>query len=186
MVSVPGEEVSNTRPPTTAMLAIGSIQIGLVLLLERPMNRWLNHPAPWSWVIVLNQMIMSVYLWHITAVIALIGLAMALGGIGLSLEPGTGIWWFQRIPWLFGLLILMVPFLAVFMRFENASRVAGSALPGQAQALLGALLTCAGLVMIALKGIGADGLIGVNIIALVLVVGGVGLSTIGRAPKSVA
>jgi fucose 4-O-acetylase-like acetyltransferase len=186
MVSVPGEEVSNTRPPTTAMLAIGSIQIGLVLLLERPMNRWLSRPAPWSWVIVLNQMIMSVYLWHITAVIALIGLAMALGGIGLSLEPGTGIWWLQRIPWLFGLLILMIPFLAVFMRFENASRIAGSALPGQAQALLGALLTCAGLVMIALKGIGADSLIGVNITALVLVVGGVGLSTIGRAPKSAA
>lgn len=184
MVSVPGEEVSNTRPPTTAMLAIGSIQIGLVLLLERPMNRWLNRPAPWSWVILLNQMIMSVYLWHITAVIALIGLAMAFGGIGLSLEPGTGIWWFQRLPWLFGLLILMVPFLAVFMRFENASRVAGSALPGQAQALLGALLTCAGLVRIALKGIGADGVIGVNVIALLLVIAGVGLATIGRAPKS--
>ena len=184
MVSVPGEEVSNTRPPTTAMLAVGSIQIGLVLLLEGPINRWLHRPAPWSLVILLNQMIMSVYLWHITAVIALIGIAMTLGGVGLSLEPGTGIWWLQRLPWLFGLVVLMIPFLAIFMRFQNASRTAGSALPGQAQAVFGAILTCAGLVMIALNGIGADGPVGVNLIALLLALFGVGLATIGRAPKT--
>jgi hypothetical protein len=35
--------------------------------------------------------------------------------------------------------------------------------------------------MIALKGIGADGIIGVNLIAIALAAGGVALATIGRA-----
>lgn len=183
MVSVPGEEVSNTRPPTTAMLAVGSVQIGIILLIERSVNLWLTRTGPWSYVILLNQMIMSIYLWHITALIALIAIAMALGGIGLGVEPGIGLWWAARPIWVVAMAIMLLPFLAVFMRFENASRVAGTALPGPAQAMLGALLTCAGLVMIALTGIGGDGAVGVNLVALGLVLGGVGLATIGRAPN---
>ena len=180
MVSVPGELISNTRPPTTAMLALGAAQIGIILLLETTVNRWLSHARPWSWVIVLNQMIMSVYLWHITALIALIGIAMALGGIGLSVEPGTGTWWAQRPVWLILLVVMLVPFLAIFMRFENASRVAGTSLPGPAQAIMGALVTCAGLVMMALTGIAGNGAIGVNLMAVGLSVGGVAIATIGR------
>ena len=57
-------------------------------------------------------------------------------------------------------------------------------MPGPAQAMLGALLTCGGLVMIALRGIGADGAIGVNVVALVLVVAGVGLATIGSRQRT--
>ena len=182
MVSVPGEEVSNTRPPTVAMLAVGAMQIGLILLVESAVNRWLSRPGPWSWVILLNQMIMSVYLWHITAMIALVGVLMALGGIGLAVEPGTGLWWALRPLWLIGFVLALAPFLAVFMRFENASRVAGTALPGQAQATIGAIVTCAGLVMIALSGIGGGGALGVNLIAVALVVGGVAAATIGRPP----
>ncbi len=184
MVSVPGEEVSNTRPPTVAMLAVGSVQIGLILLIEGAVNRWLSRPGPWSWVILLNQMIMSVYLWHITAMIALVGILMAFGGIGLSMEPGTTTWWSLRPIWLMGFVLTLAPFLAIFMRFENASRVAGTALPGQAQATVGAVVTCAGLVMIALDGIGDGGAIGVNLIAVALVIGGVAAATIGRPPAA--
>ena len=131
-------------------------------------------------MILLNQMIMSVYLWHISATITLVGIAVAFGGIGLNIEPGTGFWWSLRPIWIFCLTIVLIPFLAIFMRFENASRVAGTALPGPAQALLGALTTCAGLVMMALKGIGSESVLGVNVVAVALVVLGVGLATVGR------
>ncbi len=181
MVSVPGEELSNTRPPTIAMLAVGAMQIGLILLLEGPAKRWLANPAPWSWVILLNQMIMSVYLWHISAMIALVAIAVGLGGIGLGIEPGTGYWWSLRPVWLVCLVVVLVPFLAVFMRFESASRAKGAALPGPAQALTGALTTCAGLVMMALNGIGSDSIVGVNVLAVALVVGGVAVATLGRS-----
>jgi hypothetical protein len=42
MVSVPGEEFSNTRPPTTAMLAVGCVQIGVILLMTSPISKWLQ------------------------------------------------------------------------------------------------------------------------------------------------
>ena len=54
MVGVPGEEVSNTLPPSLAMLALGVLQAGLLLALERPARRWLARrigPGPqrcWS------------------------------------------------------------------------------------------------------------------------------------------
>lgn len=180
MVSVPGEELSNTRPPTMAMLALGAVQIGLILLLEDRVKRWLSRPAPWSWVILINQMIMSVYLWHITAMIALVVIAFSLGGIGLEIEPGTGMWWSLRPIWLVLFSVALCTFLGVFMRFESASSTKDSSLPGPVQAVSGAFLTCAGLVMLALEGIGSNGAIGVNLVAIALVMAGVSLATLGR------
>ncbi|MDJ1016613.1 MAG: acyltransferase [Paracoccaceae bacterium] len=177
MVSVPGEEISNTRPPTVAMLAVGSVQIGVILLLEGPASRWLKRVRPWSWVILYNQMIMSVYLWHITAMIAVIGLAVLSGGVGLSMEPGIGLWWALRPVWVLLFTAALIPFVGVFLRFEAASRAPGTTPPGPARALIGALVTCGGLIMIALSGIGAASAIGVNLIAVALVVVGVGIAT---------
>ena len=177
MVSVPGEEVSNTLPPTLAMLMIGAVQIGVVLLLEGPASRWLKKVGPWSKVIIMNQMIMSIYLWHITAMVALVAILMALGGFGLSMEPGTGTWWALRPVWLGIYVIALIPFVMIFSRFESAGKAKGAALPGPVQAISGAFLTCGGLVMMALKGIGADNVVGVNWIAVVLVVVGVYLAT---------
>ena len=178
MVSVPGEEMSNTRPPTTAMLAVGCVQIGVILLVSDWAQRWLQNPRPWAWVIVMNQMIMSVYLWHMTAMIAVIGLAMWLGGVGLGVEPGTGAWWSARPVWLLVFAAILVPFLATFLRFESASKGASAAQPGPWQAVPGAIVTCGGLIMMALTGVGAGSALGINWIAIAMVLAGVLLATI--------
>lgn len=177
MVSVPGEEISNTRPPTTAMLAIGCVQIGTILLVSGPVSAWLRNARPWAWVILLNQMIMSVYLWHITAMIGIIGLAVLLGGIGLEMAPGSGLWWALRPVWVGLYVLLLIPLVLIFLRFESGSRAAREAQPGPSQSIAGALVTCGGLVMMALSGIGATNAIGVNWIAVLLVLAGVGLAT---------
>ena len=182
MVSVPGEEVSNTLPPTVAMLAVGMMQVGVVLLVEGPAKRWLQGVRPWSWVIVINQMIMSIYLWHMTAMIVLVGVLFALGGFGLSVAPGSGEWWAMRPVWLLAYAAALVPFVLVFMAFESASSAKGDALPGPAQSMLGAVMTCGGLVMMALSGIGAPTALGVNWIAVLLVAAGVFLATRSVAP----
>lgn len=183
MVSVPGEEVSNTLPPTIAMLAVGMMQVGVVLLVEGPAQRWLQNTRPWSWVIVMNQMIMSIYLWHMTAMIVLVALVVTLlGGVGLSVEPGIGAWWSARPIWLVVYAAALVPFVLIFMVFESASSAKGDAIPGPAQAMVGAVMTCAGLVMMALNGIGAASVLGVNWIAVLLVAIGVYLATRSLAP----
>jgi len=165
MVSVPGAEMSNTRPPTTAMLAVGAVQIGVILLLTEFVNAWLRNPAPWSWVIVLNQMIMSIYLWHMTALIIVVGIAYQLGGLGLSEPPGSGFWWAMRPLWLALFTLVLMPFVLIFMR------------PGPWQAMIGALMTCGGLIVMAMRGLGAENFIGVDWIAVTLVVLGVLVAT---------
>lgn len=183
MVSVPGEEVSNTLPPTIAMLAVGMMQVGVVLLVEGPAKRWLEGVRPWSWVIVINQMIMSIYLWHMTAMIAVVALlVVGLDSFGLSVEPGTGFWWSMRPIWLLVYAAALVPFVLIFMAFESASSAKGDAVPGPAQSMVGAVLTCAGLVMMALSGIGAATALGVNWIAVLAVAAGVYLATRSLAP----
>lgn len=177
MVSVPGEEISNTRPPTTAMLAVGCVQIGVILLLTGPVSKWLQRSRPWAWVILLNQMIMTIYLWHMTAMIFVVGIAVYFGGVGLQLEPGTGPWWIMRPVWLALFIAALVPLVLIFVRFESGSGNGSGSIPGPAQAIPGALLTCGGLVMMALSGIGADTTLGVNWLALGLVLFGVLLAT---------
>lgn len=177
MVSVPGEEISNTRPPTTAMLAVGCVQIGTILLLTAPVSKWLQNVRPWAWVIVLNQMIMSIYLWHLTAMFTVVGIAVLLGGTGLRLEPGIGEWWAMRPVWIVLFIVVLIPLVLIFLRFEAGSRATDKGQPGPFQAIPGALITCAGLIMMAMNGIAADNFIGVNWIAVGLVVVGVGIAT---------
>lgn len=177
MVSVPGEEISNTRPPTTAMLAVGCVQIGVILLLTGPVSKWLQNTRPWAWVILLNQMIMSIYLWHLTAMIIVVGIALALGGIGLHLEPGSGEWWLMRPLWVALYILALIPLVLIFLRFEAGSRATGDNLPGPFQALIGTFVTCGGLIMLAMNGISAANALGVNWIALVMVVLGVSIAT---------
>ncbi len=177
LISVPGEEISNTRPPTTAMLAIGCVQIGLLLAVEKPVHRWLAKVKVWAAVIFVNQIIMTVYLWHITAVITLLGLSWAAGGIGLSRLPGTAEWWAYRPLWIALLVVVLVGFVATFLRFEAASKKSKQAQPGYGWAFTGALTASAGLVMFSLNGIGATHALGFNLYAVVLVLVGVRIAT---------
>ncbi|MEO1138724.1 MAG: acyltransferase [Pseudomonadota bacterium] len=185
MVSVPGAEMSNTRPPTTAMLAVGAVQIGAILLLTDLAQAWLQNTRPWALVILFNQMIMSIYLWHMTALILVVGVAAQLGGVGLTEAPGTGLWWAMRPLWLALFTAVLIPFVLIFVRFEAGSRTKAAQRPGPVQAMLGALMTCAGLVVMAMVGLGADNPLGVNWIAVALVVLGVLAATrrvFGGAP----
>ena len=85
MISVPGAEVSNSRPPTIAMLAIGLIQSGIILIIADRVSRWLENPRRWAVVILLSQRIMTIYLWHMTELLLLVAFSLMVDGFGLSL-----------------------------------------------------------------------------------------------------
>ena len=177
MVSVPGAEMSNTRPPTTAMLAVGAVQIGAILLFTDLAQAWLQRTRPWALVILFNQMIMSIYLWHMTALIIVVGIAVLLGGVGLQEPPGSGAWWAMRPVWLALFTVVLVPLVLIFVRFEAGSRTKPAGRPGPILAMLGALMTCAGLIVMAMVGLGADNITGVNWLAVGLVAVGVLVAT---------
>jgi len=90
MVGLPGEE-SNMSPPTVCIVALAVWQVALVMLLRGRVSAWLARRGPWTAVIAVGSMAMTLYLWHLTAMVALYGLVLAVDGPLPA--PGTGWWW---------------------------------------------------------------------------------------------
>jgi peptidoglycan/LPS O-acetylase OafA/YrhL len=119
MIGVPEAEMTNSMPPTLALFALGIAQAGLVLMLEEPGRRMLENLRIWTATVLLNGMIMSIYLWHLTAFVLVMVAAWLLGGIGLHVTPGSGEWWLARPVWFALYIALLLPLVAIFSRFER-------------------------------------------------------------------
>jgi peptidoglycan/LPS O-acetylase OafA/YrhL len=131
MVDVAGLRPHNMSPPTVALLALATAQLGLILLVRRSAERWLQRRLPWTAVVAVNAVILTVFLWHISAAALVAG---ALGALGLLPTPPVGStdWWLWRIPWLLLLTLALVGLVAVFGRFEARSRSAPDRRPDPA------------------------------------------------------
>ena len=182
MISVPGEEVSNSRPPTLALLGLGAFHAGLVLALEAPARRWLRRARPWTATVLVNGTIMTLFLWHVTVLVLAVGLAYLLGGIGLGLAPNSGAWWATRPLWIALLFLILLVFVAGFGRFEQLARARPASLPSAWQSVTGAIAVCGGLAVLALGGIGAPGFLGIRTGVLLLTFAGAALVAGARLP----
>nr|MDT0659691.1 acyltransferase [Micromonospora sp. DSM 115978] len=117
MINIPGERLHNMSPPSLALLALATAQLGLILLLREPAERWLHRHRPWRVVVAVNAVIMTIFLWHVTAAILVAG---GLDAAGLLPTPtvGTAGWWLWRLPWLALLTVVLAGLVAIFGRFE--------------------------------------------------------------------
>ncbi|MFG3603807.1 acyltransferase family protein [Micromonospora chersina] len=117
MITVPGERLDNTSPPSLALLALATLQLGVILLLHHPVERWLRRSRPWRAVIGVNAVVLTVFLWHLSAVVLLIG---ALNTVHWLPSPpvGTGSWWALRVPWLLTLTAILLALITVFGPIE--------------------------------------------------------------------
>lgn len=157
MIGVPGAEVSNTAPPTVALLALGIGQVGLLLSLEGPMRRWLAGSRPWTATVLVNGQIMTLFLWHYTVmVVPVVADAAWLDGFGIHSEPATPTWWATRPLWVLVLGALMVVCTLAVGRFERPTRAARTARPSPALPILGTVLACSGFAVLALAGVEAS------------------------------
>lgn len=152
-----GQPVENSYPARVTLLFLGMFQIGLALLAERRLQAWLQRPAAWRVTIAVNARIMTLYLWHMTAMLGLVGLSLALGGRGLHLEPATGAWWATRPGWLAVCDVVTIALIAVFGRLEDPSVDLRPA-PSVWRPVVATVAVCGGLAVMARSGIvSADG-----------------------------
>lgn len=155
MVGLPGERISNMSPPTVALAAHCTWLIGLVLLLRAPLTRFVARRRVWTAVIAANGVVMTAFLWHLTALFGLYGLVL-IAGVPLP-DPGTGAWALSRPLWIAALATITLALVAVFQRFEHgggrAARRGGSALV----AAVGGAAAAVGMLGAALAGL--DGLV---------------------------
>ncbi len=158
MITAAGDAISNSNPTRVTMAFLGMLQAGLVLLAEAPLTRWLQRPRVWLVTVVVNSRIMTWFLWHLTAMVAVSSLLVALGGFGLGLEPLTALWWLTRPVWWLVLLAVTYGFVLIFGRFESP-RPDPRPSPAIWRPICAALCVCAGLAVMATAGmVGPNGL----------------------------
>jgi hypothetical protein len=117
MVGCCSDEISNMAPPTLAIMSLGIWQIGLTMLIRPLLTRWLAHQGPWKAVIAVNGSIMTLFLWHLSALVVAVAALYPLGFP--QPELGTGLWWLTRPLWLACLVVVLSGPVLLFGRFER-------------------------------------------------------------------
>ncbi|MEM9209340.1 MAG: acyltransferase [Pseudomonadota bacterium] len=183
MVGSPDEDLSNTLPPKATLLALGVFQFGLLMALEAPMRRALENVRLWAAAVLVNGMIMTIYLWHITVMVVIVGVLALAGGFWLTVEPATAEWWAWRPVWIGFLIAVLVAVALPLSVFERMGRGADAAIPSTWRQVAGALLLCLGVALLAMFGYGGspipDVVVGdleLDVGAFVLVIAGAALS----------
>ena len=67
LVALQGQERSHMFPTTAGVAALAVFQTGVATLLAPAIARWLRRRGPWMAVIAINSVILTVFLWHMTA-----------------------------------------------------------------------------------------------------------------------
>lgn len=115
MVSLAGEG-SNMFPTTACIAALAVFQIGVAMLLRPRAERWLQGRRAWTLTVMVNAVAMTVFCWHMTALVAAIALYQRLGGeLGRIADAA---WWAQRPLWLILPALVLAPLVALFARVE--------------------------------------------------------------------
>jgi fucose 4-O-acetylase-like acetyltransferase len=109
LVGVPGQPRSNAEPPSLAMVALTLWLVGLVLLVRPAARRWLSRPGVQRRVGRVHSLLLSAFLWHVTALI--LGAAVARAAGAPQPAVGSRLWWALRPAW----VVWLVPFLAVLL-----------------------------------------------------------------------
>ncbi|MEZ0075850.1 acyltransferase family protein [Planotetraspora sp. GP83] len=139
MIGMPGM-ISNMAPPSACMLALFAGQLGLAMLLRPALNTLARRPKMNALLAVLAPRMMTIYLWHMTALVTVAGIAMF--GFGLETpEAGSFTWWGQVPLWLAALVTVLLALVGLFGRFEEPTGAASAGRVVAAAVLIGGALT---------------------------------------------
>lgn len=121
-----GLEHNPTHPPSTALILFGLAYSLSAAALAPAVDRWLARSArAWRVTVAANGVAMSVYLWHMTAGMLVIGGAWALGLLP-DVQAGTSAWWLTKIPFLLVNVIVLVPMVRKLAPIEQRALLGGA------------------------------------------------------------
>jgi surface polysaccharide O-acyltransferase-like enzyme len=179
MVGLDTSQITNSYPPRVTLALLGMFQAGLVLLGEPVLHRWMQRRRAWAGVVVISARIMTLYLWHLTAMVIVIGLGLVVDGWGFGIEPLGAEWWLTRPVWFAVLLVPTTALIVIFGRFERPGRDERPA-PNWWRPVIAVALICAGLGLLAAIGIADEE--GLNGLVLSLPVLGVFVGGVAHLP----
>ncbi|ETA01322.1 hypothetical protein CcI6DRAFT_03189 [Frankia sp. CcI6] len=119
MVATEGARRGNMFPTTAAIAVLAVFQLGLILLAAPALNRMLARRRPWTAVVTGNAVIMTVFLWHMTALL-LAMVTMRAVGLPMPDEP-TATWWAGRPLWVILPALFLAPLIVLFAPVERGA-----------------------------------------------------------------
>jgi fucose 4-O-acetylase-like acetyltransferase len=171
--AAPAPDLTNTAPPTIALLALATAQTGVVLLLRRRASAWLARPRAWTAVVALNGRILTVFLWHMAALV-MVGVSLVGTGFFPTPPVGSAPWFALRIPWLVVLAVVLAALVALFGRWETPQRADPQERESPAAVALGVVAVFAGLASLGVtdtRGL-APPVAGIPVIEVAVIAGG--------------
>ncbi|ACZ31113.1 acyltransferase 3 [Xylanimonas cellulosilytica DSM 15894] len=191
MVSVPGAAMQNPSPPSVALMVLATAQLALAVLVSGPAERWMARRRPWAFVVGLNGVALTLFLWHMVA--AFVGaLLLDVAGWLPSADVGSSAWWLGRVPWLLtltvvmGLLVVTVGRMETRILLRKAAAPAGASRPAVSLPLVAGcyLAAVGGMLWLAASGPGPHGIFKVPTGALALVLAASAVLAVARARAS--
>jgi hypothetical protein len=156
MVGLDGAAVTNSNPPKVTLVFLGLFQFGILTALEAPARRALERARLWRGVVVVSATIMTLYLWHLTAMVAVTAAQVGLDGFGLRFRVNSAEWWLTRPVVLAVVGAVTFLLLLAFQQFERPQPDTRPAPPAW-RPIAGTVVLCAGLGNLAYSGIVGDG-----------------------------
>lgn len=115
MVGIPGQGASNMAPATVCLLTLGVGQFGVLLAVR---ERLVQRARRSRFLTVMGARCMTVYLWHMSAMVVVAGIAVL--GFGYATpSPGSAAWFVATPLWILTLGAVLVGLVLVFGRFEG-------------------------------------------------------------------
>jgi hypothetical protein len=130
----------------------------------------------WAATVLINSMIMTLYLWHLTVMVLIVALAYLAGGAGLTFEPGSTDWWLSRPVWITVLYVALLPVTLLLSPLERRARATNVAIPSAVRQVGGAMLLCLGVSLLARYGFGSAPIPMLDIASFLLVATGAAIS----------
>ncbi|MDQ0377107.1 acyltransferase family protein [Amycolatopsis thermophila] len=149
MIGMPGAPVSNMSPPTAVLMSLAVGQAGFWLALKPALATLAERPAVAAVLRWSGPRFMSLYLWHMPALVVVAGVAVL--GFGYATpEPGSADWFAVAPMWAGAAAVVLAGLLRAFGRFETRPGT-GSAVPAR-QLALATVLASGGLLGLAAHG----------------------------------
>jgi len=117
MVAIDGAR-SNVDPPSVALFTLALAQLGIVVAARLFLRQWLERSRVWAVVITVGSITLTVYLWHMTAMIVAAALTYVTGVWPYTSEIDAS-WWTLRPAWLILCALLLAILVFFFRRFER-------------------------------------------------------------------
>ncbi|WP_346958430.1 acyltransferase [uncultured Arthrobacter sp.] len=129
-----GNMLVNLNPPNLTLLLLAAAQAATLQLLRPLLSRLADLGRIRSVLARVGRRSMTVYLWHLPLLAAMSGLLLLTD----LPQPagGSAVWWWTRPLVLLGIVVLLLPVLAVFGRLEERPTAPGRSRPRPAVAVL--------------------------------------------------